>query len=57
VTFFVNRNGIVDRRWVGEISNTQLNLWLDDLLADKSPADAFGENLDSFFEIGQEVDD
>jgi cytochrome c biogenesis protein CcmG/thiol:disulfide interchange protein DsbE len=33
-TFFVNRRGIVDRRWVGPISEEQLKNWIDELVTD-----------------------
>ena len=52
VTFFVNRDGVIERRWVGEISGPQLALWLDDLVAGRAPTETFGENPDAFFEIG-----
>lgn len=33
-TFFVNRRGVVDRRWVGPISEEQLRNWIDEMAAD-----------------------
>lgn len=56
VTFFVNREGLIVRRWVGEISGPQLALWLNDLIADRAPSESFGENPDAFFEIGEPAD-
>ncbi len=53
VTFFVDRDGLIVRRWVGEIPGPQLALWLNDLIADRAPAESFGENPDAFFEIGE----
>ena len=53
VTFFVNREGVIERRWVGEISGSQLALWLDDLVSGRAPDERFGENREAFFEIGE----
>jgi cytochrome c biogenesis protein CcmG/thiol:disulfide interchange protein DsbE len=36
VTYFVNRDGLIVRRWVGEIGPAQLAAWVDDLLADRN---------------------
>lgn len=52
VTFFVNREGVIERRWVGEISGAQLALWLDDLVAGRPADERFGENREAFYEIG-----
>ena len=50
VTFFVNRDGIVQRRWVGALGERQLTAWLDELVAGLPPTGATeGENLESFF--------
>jgi cytochrome c biogenesis protein CcmG/thiol:disulfide interchange protein DsbE len=53
VTYFVSREGLIVRRWVGEIGPEQLALWVDDLVADRAPEEALGENPDAFFEIGE----
>ena len=54
VTFFVNRDGIVERRWVGAINESQLVTWLDELVAAVASLDETeGENLDSFFRFDQ----
>ena len=53
VTFFVGRDGTIERRWVGEISGPQLARWLDDLVSGRDPDERFGENRDQFFEIGE----
>ena len=53
-TFFVNRKGIVERRWVGAIDEKRLVAWIDDLTAGTPPkGDTEGENLDSYFPLGQ----
>ena len=52
VTFFVNRQGIVDRRWVGAIREAELVAWVDDLVAGAAPSgDREKENLDRFFQL------
>ena len=38
VTFFVNRDGVVERRWVGAAREAQLRQWIDDLAAGTAPA-------------------
>lgn len=38
VTFFVNREGVVERRWVGAAREAQLRQWIDDLAAGTAPA-------------------
>ena len=49
VTFFVNRQGIVERRWVGAIRESQLVAWVEELNADIAPSgDVEGENLEGF---------
>jgi len=46
VTFFINREGIVQRRWVGAIDNQRLTDFLEELLAvSGSPDDELEENL------------
>lgn len=46
VTFFINREGIVQRRWVGAIGNQRLTDFLEELLAvSGSPDDELEENL------------
>ena len=45
VTFFVNRDGIVERRWVGAVTEEQLVTWVDELVAGvalSSPGDRDG---------------
>ena len=49
VTFFVNHDGIVERRWVGAIREAQLVAWVEELSAGVAPSgQAEGENLESF---------
>jgi len=50
VTFFVNRDGIVERRWVGAVNESQMVTWLDELVAGVDPSgEAEGENQESFW--------
>ena len=52
VTFFVSREGIVERRWVGAIGREKLERWIGELEAGlEASDDAEGENLDDFFEF------
>ena len=53
VTFFVNRAGIVERRWVGAIGEGQLETWVGELVAGVAAGDsaAEGGNLDDYFEL------
>ena len=53
VTFFVNRDGIVVRRWVGAISETRLAMWLGELMSGVAPSGeaAEGRNLEDYFEL------
>ena len=54
VTFFVGKDGIVKRRWVGAISGPQLAIWIEELLhGDAVSGDAEGENPDGFFKLDQ----
>ncbi len=39
VTFFINRDGIVQRRWAGVMRETQLRQWIDELVAGAAPTD------------------
>ena len=53
-TFFVDRQGVIQRRWVGAISEGQLAAWVGELVAGQSPSDdREGENLDRFFRLDQ----
>lgn len=38
VTFFINREGIVERRWVGAVRETRLRLWIDELARGAPPS-------------------
>ena len=52
VTFFVNREGMVERRWVGAIPKDRLESWLAELAAGAPPSgDAEGETRERFFEL------
>ena len=52
VTFLINRDGVVERRWVGAIGEEQLTSWLEELTAGVAPSGAVdGENLEGFFEF------
>jgi cytochrome c biogenesis protein CcmG/thiol:disulfide interchange protein DsbE len=54
VTFFVNRRGIVERRWVGAISEGRLMAWVE-ALATGSPltGETEGEDLDRFLRLDE----
>ena len=53
VTFFVNRNGIVERRWVGAINEAQLAALVEQLVSGVAPSGeaAQGQNLEDYFEL------
>ena len=52
VTFFVDKNGIVARRFVGAIDEAHMNIWIQELLGNTAPSgDLEGENVDEFFEL------
>lgn len=52
VTFFVNEDGIVARRWVGAVTQTQMSEWVEELASGVSPAgDTEGANLEEFFQF------
>ena len=54
VTFFVNRDGTVERRWVGAIAEARLVTWLDELVAGVAlSGQEEGENLEGFFKLDQ----
>ena len=54
VTFFVNRAGIVARRWVGAIDEDTITLWVDQLIEGVAPSGATeAENLQEFFKLDQ----
>ena len=49
VTFFINREGMVERRWVGAVRESQLVIWIEELEAGVAPTgDAEAENLKDF---------
>ena len=49
VTFFVNRQGVVERRYVGALSSLQLTRWVEDLIAGVAPSgDTDGENSEAY---------
>ena len=55
VTFFVNRDGIVERRWVGAVREGTLVAWLDEMVAGLAPSgEAEVEDLDSFRELDRD---
>lgn len=52
VTFFVDKNGIVARRFVGAIDQARITIWIQELLGIAAPSgDLEGQNLDDFFEL------
>lgn len=49
VTFFIDKDGTVARRWVGAISRSQLTTWIDELAAGKAPSgEVEGANADDY---------
>lgn len=49
VTFFINREGIVERRWVGGVRETRLRLWIDELARGAPPSgDPDAANADDY---------
>ena len=49
VTFFVSRDGTVQRRWAGVMRETQLRQWIDELVLGTAPTgDAQGENPEGY---------
>ena len=52
VTFFVNKAGVVERRWVGAINRDRLEEWVGGLTAGQPPSGiAEGENLEDYFRL------
>ena len=52
VTFFVSREGIVERRWVGTIDERTLFTWVEELASGISPTgQTEGANLEEYFEL------
>ena len=49
ITFFINREGIVERRWAGVVREAQLRLWIDELAAGAAPVgDTQTENPEGY---------
>jgi len=49
VTFLVDRDGVVARRWVGGVRQSQITPWLDELVAGIAPSGPIeGQNLEDF---------
>ena len=49
VTFFVSRDGIVQRRWAGVMRETELRPWIDELVTGAAPTgETQGENPDGY---------
>ena len=49
VTFFVNRDGIVQRRWAGVMREPQLRQWIDELVLGITPTgDTQNENPEGY---------
>ena len=54
VTFVVDGDGTVARRWVGEIDIETLKGWIDELLAGTAPeGDTEGVNKDSYYRLDE----
>ena len=49
VTFFIGRDGVVQRRWAGVLRETQLRQWIDELVLGTAPAgETQGENPEGY---------
>ncbi len=49
VTFFINKDGVVQRRWAGVMRETQLRQWIDELVLGTAPTgDVQGENPEGY---------
>ena len=49
VTFFIDRDGIVQRRWAGVMRETQLRQWIDQLVLGTTPTgETQGENPEGY---------
>ena len=49
VTFFIDRDGVVQRRWAGVVRETQLRQWIDELALGAPPTgDTQGENPEGY---------
>ena len=52
VTFFVGKDGVVQRRWVGAIKQSELTAAVDELVAGVRPSGQVeGENPEDYFEL------
>jgi cytochrome c biogenesis protein CcmG/thiol:disulfide interchange protein DsbE len=52
VTFFINKQGLVERRFVGAIGEARLQQWVDELIAGEAPAgDADAQNSEGFRQL------
>jgi cytochrome c biogenesis protein CcmG/thiol:disulfide interchange protein DsbE len=55
VTFFVGKDGIVQRRWVGAIKQSELTTRVEEILAGVNPSGRVeGENPEGYFNLEQE---
>ena len=55
VTFFINSDGIVERRWVGAVSEARLMAWVDEMVSGAVPSgEVEGSNPDGFFKLDQD---
>ena len=49
VTFFIDRDGVVQRRWAGVMRETQLRQWIDELVLGTAPTgETQGENAEGY---------
>jgi len=52
VTFFVNKAGMIERRWVGAVKEKRLIAWVEELVAGTAPTgEVEGENLEDFVRL------
>lgn len=55
VTFFVNREGTIERRWVGAVDEALLLDWVDELVSGTTPSGTLeGTDLERYFRLDQE---
>jgi cytochrome c biogenesis protein CcmG/thiol:disulfide interchange protein DsbE len=54
VTFFINGDGVVERRWVGAVPEARLASWVDEMVSGAAPSgEVEGSNPEGFFRLDQ----
>ena len=55
VTFFVNRGGVVERRWVGAVRERQLVAWVEEMIAGIAPTgDPEAQSPEAYFKLDRD---